>query len=443
MIAGAILDLNWTRVNAAGNKVVGWPLGNAKGGKWMYERVAEDAKEYAAAGFTAVLFPPSSLGAAGVFSDGYDVKDHYTLDGTAFGTSEMLIAAVKAVHDAGMQAGCDLVLHQMDGYPKQEYATARWPKTPKCFAKVAGQPSYPGNVEPDSVPDPSGGYPDGDLCAYDQPDRYMWNNAITWARWLKNTVGFDFCRIDEAKDLHAPFVKALLESTAWKNSFAIGEYSDGANYALGGYVNYWMGGRVSVLDFGFKYNVGDICNNAGRSWMGALAQIGYCSVDAAHAVTFLESHDSDTSPGQQVIWNKALGFGILGAFPGYPMVYYRDWSTDENCYGLKAVINNALWIHRHLAQGDFVVRHEDYQTFACERMGYENVPGCVCGFNNDAYNEYTIWVQTRYAAGTRLHEYSGNGGYSNDRWVDERGGITITLPKNDNGRSYLIYGLYL
>ena len=187
-----IVNLNymvWDATKLA--KVVGWPLPQKTGDLWAYQRIVDAAPEYKAAGFDKALFMPSTLGAAGIYSGGYDLKDNYVFDGTSWGSGIMGQAAVTALHAEGMKVYGDLVLHQMDGYPNQEYTTAQFPKTPSCFAQIPGQKSYPGNVAPDSVPDPSGGWPDGDLCAYDQPDRYMWNGAIAAANKPCRYCGFD------------------------------------------------------------------------------------------------------------------------------------------------------------------------------------------------------------------------------------------------------------
>jgi alpha-amylase len=432
----AILDLNYTLVNAAGNKSNGWPVGT------LYNRILADCDEYKSAGFSDILLPPVLLGAGGTLSDGYDLKDNYELEGTAWGTKAELLAAVAAAHKAGLGIGLDLTLHQYDGYPNQIYPTPPFPKDPTCFAKIGV--GFPGNVEADSVPDSSGNYPDGDLAAYDQPNRRMWIGAIAAAKWLRATVGGDWFRIDEAKGMHAPFVHALLSAEGLSDAWAVAEYFDGNPSALSGYVNYWMDRRVSVLDFNFKFNVGNICNNNSRAWMGQLANVGYALEDGMKAVTFLDSHDTDTSEGEQIIWNKALAVGIQMTWPGLPMSFYKDWSSDANCYNLKSTINNGLWIHKNLAQGEFVVRLDtDPQVFAMERMGYEDVPGCICFFNNDQWNEHTVTVQTKHGANIRLHEFSGNAGYNADRWTDANGMLTVTIPRNNNGLSYLVYGVYL
>jgi hypothetical protein len=443
----ATLNLNYMRWNKMTKaKVVGWPLPQAPGDLYAYQRIEQDADEYADAGFSATLFGPSQLGAAGRFSGGYDKKDDYILDGTAWGDGYMAVAAIKKLHSRNMKVYGDLVLHQMDGYPNQDYRTAKFPKTPSCFARVPGARTYPGNVWPDTVPDnTSGAEPDGDLCAYMQDDHYMHDGAIAATLWLIDELGFDGFRIDEAKDLNAEFLRALIAAVLVKypNTFFFGEYFDGNPVALGGWVNYWMHRMASVLDFMGKFNIGDICNNNSKVWMGQLSNIGYMLIDSYKAVTFLESADTDTTPGEQIINNKQLGHDIMLTFPGEPMVYYRDWSTDVNCYGMKAGINNSLWVHNHLAQGGFVVRNAEFQTFAHERLGYGDAPGCICFFNNDQWSEHTIQAQTRHGANTRLHEYSGHNGYSADKWTDFNGRITVTVPRNVNGCNSLFYAPYL
>jgi alpha-amylase len=442
------LDLNWMMWDpTTASEVAGWPKGTA------YRRVVADAAEYKAAGIDRVLFAPATLGAGGIHSGGFDKKEDYIFDGTAFGSEAEGIAAVDAVHKQGMRAQGSTVLHQMDGWPQQEYKSAIFPKTPACFAWYPGMttaagvaiPRLSGNVAPDSVPDPSGGWPDGDLCAYDQPDRYMWDGAIAATLNQMRVLGFDDWIIDECKDLNAPFLCALIDAIRKEhpNAFFSGEYFDGNPYALSGWVNYWMGRRASALDFMFKFNVGTICNNNSRVSMAQLSDIGYCMQDSMKAVTFIEDHDTDTTEGEQTIWNKPLGYDIMLTFPGEPQIYYRDWSDDPNCYNLKARINNGLWIWKNLAQGNFVTRNAEYQTFAHERLGYGSAPGCIACFNNDQYSAHSMRFQTRYPRNTRLHEYTGNNGYSADIWTDWWGCVDVTVPRNVNGCNSLVYGVYL
>jgi alpha-amylase len=450
------MDFNWMRwdatkvvvtkgVTTTGAKVVGWPLPILPTDLYAYDKIAALALTMKSIGITKALFPPSTLGSSGRYSGGYDKKEDYIFNGTAFGDEANCISAVTALNVNGVEVVGDAVLHQYDGYPAQQYKSAIFPKTPTCFAWETGQTLYPGNVTPDSVPDSSGGWPDGDLAAYAQPDRYMWNGAIAAILNQMKVLGIRHWRIDEAKDLHAPFLCALIDAVrkVYPDAQFTGEYFDGNPAALGGWVNYWMNRRARVYDFMFKFNIGTICNNNSNSWMGRLSDIGYCMQDSMMAQTFVENADTDTSPGEQTIWNKQLGYDAMFALPGDPMIYYRDWAADEYCYNMKTRINNGLWRRKNLAQGTFVTRNAEFQTFACERLGYGEAPGCIAFFNNDQWNAHTVYARTRYSANTRLHEYTGNAGYSADKWTDWQGGINVEIPRNINGCNSLMYAPYL
>jgi hypothetical protein len=269
----------------------------------------------------------------------------------------------------------------------------------------------------------------------------MFNGARDAAQWQRDTVDFDGYRIDDVKGTYAPVVYETSNSPAFTGRIVIAEYFEGSNDPLSNWVFGYMQGRPynMVYDFGFKFNVGHICNNNSTTWMGWLSHIGFVTVHADRAVTFIDSADTDNSPGQETIWNKILGYAIMLTFPGYPMVYWRDWSTDPHCYGLKHAINNLIWIHETLAGGAFVVRlGNDKQVFVHERLGWGDQPGCVCFFNNDRWNVHTRTVQTNFGPHQRVHEYTGLGDY-NDTWTDEQGRLTASVPANNNGRSYLVY----
>lgn len=435
---GVILDTNW-RVwsTRAKSSIPGWTRPTEAQPLWAYQRIAQAARSYRQAGFTAVKLPPSCVGGAGVFSGGYDKYDDYNLDGTAFGDAEQLRQCAAAIHAAGMDVYGDLVLHQYGGGSNGNYRTKRFPKTPTCFSRD----STVGGVPTDPVPDTQGNFPFGDMAAYvaSTPKGYMHDGAIAAVQWLTQTADFDGFRLDDTKGTNPSVIWDMLHSPIIKDLWRAGEYFDGNNNALWNWVHGYMQGACATYDFGFKFNVQDICNNNSHSWMGRLANIGYVGIDAANAVTFVESADSDNSAGQQLIWNKRLAYAILLTFPGYPQVYYRDYAVEPDCYGLKASIDNLIWIHENLAQGEFVVRLDsDYQVFAHERLGYGDAPGCVCFFNNDQWMAHTVTVQTALGANQQVHEFTGNGAY-NDTRTDGQGRLTVTVPRNNNGQSYLVY----
>lgn len=434
------MDFNFRVWNAnTDSDDVGWARPDVDQPLEPYQRMAGMLTELRRAGYGGIKLPPSTQGNAGIFSSGYDKKDDYELDGTAYGNGEQLRQLSAIAHAHGMRVYGDLVLHQYFGGNRGNYPYSRFPKFPSCF----GIDTTPGGVEIDPVPDMEGNFAFGDRAAYQHstPAGYMHAGAIAAANWLAETVDFDGFRIDEAKGTYAPLIWDLLHAPGKLSEMeGIAEYFKGDPNALANYVWGYNQGRLSVLDFTFKSNITQVCNSGSGAWMGWLANnFAYCQRDAYHAVTFVESADSDNSPGQQVIWNKILGYAVMLTFPGYPMVYYRDWQVGPNCYGLKHQINNLVWIHENLAQGDMVVRlGNDQHVFAHERLGWGDAPGCVCLFNNNLDNGHTRTVQTHFPPNTPLHEYSGNASV-NDIWTDGQGRVTITVPKNNNGAGYVIY----
>jgi alpha-amylase len=445
-----MLDLNY-RVYENNSSKVGWPTPNATCSNTLYKWVADNALNIRSWGYTAVNFPPSTKGAAGPFSDGYDQNgDNYDLgttqNPTAFGTTDQLRRAVAAVHSAGMQAYGDLVLHQYDGFdPSKEFLPLNYAGKP--LGRFPKLPSYfvgpPPGVNVDPVPDSQGNFGFGAMASYinSTPKGEMLKLTSEAADWLAETIGFDGFRIDDTKGTNVSAVLAVLNSPTMSNKFAFGEYFDGNNTNLWNWVHNEMEGRSSCLDFNFKFNIGNICNNNSRAWMGAMDGLGYCSVDSTKSVTFTESADTDNSPGEQIIWNKMMGYAAMLTFPGYPRVYYRDMASDPNCYGMMEHINNLIYIHENFANGNLIPRWtDDPQVYIMEREGYNGQPGCIVGFNNDQYNEYTRTVYTTLGANQRLHEYTGKYG---DVWTDWEGKLTFTLPKNDNGLGYLVFAKWV
>jgi len=452
-----MMDTNWRLVSDAGVVTLGWPNPTTDQPLWGYERIAKACAEFREVGFTAIRLPPSTKGAAGSFSGGYDLLDHYDIGTkkqpyvvpTAFGTGEMLRQCIATIHANGMQAYADVVFHQMDGGPGNVYEypgsdpkikNGRFPKTPSCFV------GPPPGVDVDPVPDSQGNFGFGAMCAYlhSTPPGYMHDQTIAAVQWLMATTGFDAMRIDDAKGTFAPVIYDALHAAGIKGRYAFAEYFTGEPTELYNFVHGYMKGDCAVLDFGFHFNMGTICNNNSRAWMGAMANIGYCTLDSANAVTFCESADTDSSPGEQIIWNKMLAYAAMLTMPGYPCVFYRDWSDEPGCYGLKPLINTLVFIHEHFANGAFVPRlSTNSQVFVHERLGYDGKPGCLCFFNNDRWNAHTVTVQTSWQSGDRRHEYTGNGGYNSDIWVADGGFVTVTVPVNDNGMGYLVYAEWI
>jgi len=147
----------------------------------------------------------------------------------------------------------------------------------------------------------------------------------------------------------------------------------------------------------------------------------------------VENHDTDLFPKDRIVFNKILAYAYILTSEGYPCIYYRDYSTDVGCYGLKPEIDNLIWIHEKLAQGSTQERWKDFDVFAYERM---EGPHLLVALNNDPNSCHRITVATGFGAHAAVHDYSGHAGSA---FTDEGGSVTITIPPNNNGNGFVCY----
>jgi alpha-amylase len=413
---------------------------------WWWDHLASQANSFRQAGFTAILLPPHLKTNAGAFpgADGYGPFDDYDLGSknqffsipTRFGNRRQLQRCVAIMRANGLDAYLDTVPHHRDGGNNYTYAylgadgvskIGRFPKHPTCF--------FP------NVPrDPIAGPPSDDFGFGDElapvnglPKGYVMDGLIEALDWQTRALDAQGYRIDDTKGLAVEFVSRLLNSKSMQGKFAVGEYFDGNPDTLNWWVwNSGMNGRCTTFDFGTRFMLAAMCNNGSRWDMSQLDHANYAGRDPSHAVTFVENHDTDLN--YPVIWNKILGYAFLLTAEGYPCVYYKDYATDDGCYGLKPLIDNLVWIHENLANGPTTFRHKEFQFVVYERTGWPNL---LVGLNNDMYGGWkTVTVQTGFGGNVQLHDYSGRAG---DVWTDSQGNVTIGIPPNDNGQGYICY----
>ena len=417
---------------------------------WWWDHLAQQAADFRRAGFSAVLLPPVCKTASGAApdADGYGLFDNYDIGSknqvfsvpTRFGDSERLRRMVAVMHACGLDVYGDITLHQYDGGNNGTYQylgadgttlNGRFPKHPSCFVGA------PPRVPVDPVANPEGNFAFGDMTSYinSTPKGYMLNGAIDAGDWLTRTLDLQGYRIDDTKGMAVQAVQQFLNSKSMAGRFAVGEYFDGNPSALDWWVwNSGMNGRCNSFDFTLHWIIQAMCNNNSSWWMGGLQNAGYIAVDPFSAVTFVDNPDTDLSYGENVIWNKMLGYALILTAEGYPSIYYKDYSSDPGCYGLKPLIDNLIWIHENLAFGPTWTRWGgDPQVYIFERQGY---PGLLVALNNDQWSSYEKTVWTSFGANVQLHEYTGK---HPDIWTDWQGRATFTIPRNNNGLSYLCF----
>ena len=341
-----------------------------RGASWLWDTLAAEAHALASVGFDAIQLPPASKaqGGDGAGCDGYGIYDPRDLGAkpqqgstpTRYGTAEQLRRLVAVAHANGLNISLDVVLHQLIGGDGAHYRylgadgktlNGRGAMHPGCFRRQAGAGTQP----EDDVPAPSDDFAFGDEKVYQHsnPARYTIDDALEYSDWLFRTTGADAGRIDDVKGLWAPFVSELLHHGALAGLPFYGEYFDGNRGKLNNWATGWpLDGRCGVADFPLHFALQAACNGLNAR---ALDGAGYAVWNPGLAYAFVDSPDTDTSPGQQVAGSKMLGYAYaLTAASRQVLVYGKDYfpgSVWPGAYGLRPLIDNLVYIHQTFAYG--------------------------------------------------------------------------------------------
>lgn len=408
-----------------------------------WDHLARQADSFRRAGFTAIWLPPVTKGASGKASVGYDVFDDYDLGSkdqkgavaTRYGTREQLMRCIAIMRACGIDVYADLVENQRGGGSGPggftfRYADAdgvvgggRFPKNPDDFhPNVPEDPNVPGpdfSFGADLAPI-NGGRPRGSVA----------DRLIESADWLTRSLDVQGYRIDDAKGQSSDFLRRFLNSKSMAGKFAVAEYFDGNLPKLQDWIFRQMQGRASAFDFPLRFTLANMCDSRPFN-MAMLDHAGLAGRNPFQSLTFVENHDTDRS--EPITKNKRLAYAYILTSEGYPCVFYKDYSTDQFCYGLKSHIDKLLFVHEHLAQGPTLQRFKDLDVFSYERLGGNHL---LVGLNNASNAARTITVFTGFGPNIELHDYVGHG--ANVR-TDNKGRVTITIPTNGDGGGYVCY----
>jgi alpha-amylase len=269
-----------------------------------------------------------------------------------------------------------------------------------------------------------------DLAPINGAGHHVFNGLLAAGDWLTRALDLQGFRLDDVKGVSTEFIVPLLNHGALARKFAVGEFFDGNI----GFIQSWMNAtqhRSSAFDFPLRFMLGTMCNNPGAFDMASLDHAGLAGADPLGSVTFVENHDTDGS--SPIVRNKMLAYAYILTSEGYPCVFYRDYSADTNCFGLKAEIDPLIWVHEHLANGPTLQRWKDLGVFAYERLGGGHL---LVGLNKDSNAERTIRVQTGFPPHTQLQDFTGHAGPVT---TDAASMVTIAIPRSANGLGYVCY----
>ncbi|AIE86783.1 alpha-amylase family glycosyl hydrolase [Fimbriimonas ginsengisoli] len=420
------------------------PAAGSGSAPWWWDKLAGQANSLKLSGFTAVWIPPVLKGAAGGYSVGYDPFDDYDIGSksqqgtipTRYGTREQLERCCAMLRANSLDIYCDIVDNHRNGDPGNyqfSYLDAYGVANGGRFGK--GQWDFHPNVSQDPNV-PVGASEDfnafgRDLAPINGPSNWIFNGLNSSGDWVTKALDLQGYRLDYVKGISTNWLSSFLNYGAMSGKFAVGEYFDSNLGSIQYWISTMMGNRASAFDFPLRDQLKGMCNSPGSFNMANLDHAGLAGVDPAHAVTFVENHDTDRSDA--IFQNKALAYAYILTSEGYPSVFYKDYSTDAGCYGMKPTIDNLMWVHEKLASGTTTQRYKNNLVFVYERNGGQHL---LVGLNNNTGFGYNLTCATGFGANRQLHDYTG---HAPDVWTDGSGNVSLSLPTATNGMGYVAY----
>ena len=465
-----------------------WDL-NADSSHWRL--LAENAAFLAACGVSSMWLPPAYKGQAGVKDAGYGVYDTYDLGEfdqkgtvpTKYGTKDEYLAAIEALHAAGIAVVADIVLnHRMGGeatetvratpvdpadrrrpigepeeitawtrftFPGRAgaYSDFAWDWT--CFhgidwdeaRQLAGVWLFEGKQWNENVDDELGNYDylmGADVHATDPKVRAELDR---WGRWYVETTGVDGLRLDAVKHVGADFFASWLPElrrATGRALPAVGEYWSQNVAELKEYLQAVP--STSLFDVPLHFHLHAASTSNGDVDLSRLFEGTLVEADPARAVTFVENHD--TQPGQSLAstiqpWFKPSAYAlILLRDAGTPCVFWGDLFGTPETGDLPAVteLPMLMTMRRALAHGPQHDALDAPDVVGFAREGDAAHPG----------SGLAVVLSDRLAGTKRLHVGARHAG---ERWVCVLGGHepvtvgddgTAELPVSDGGLSVYV-----
>ncbi|RYE12565.1 MAG: T9SS type A sorting domain-containing protein, partial [Sphingobacteriales bacterium] len=160
------------------------------------------------------------------------------------------------------------------------------------------------------------------------------------------------------------------------------------------------------------------------------------------SVTVINEINTESGSNPLLPTRALLGYAyILTIGYGTPIVSYKDWSTDADCYGSTIIddhnfnyhISKLIWCHKFLCTGDM---SNEYNTPNGHIYSFQkNGPNPTMVFmNSDKVNPVEANAPTTIPEGTVLVDYTDH----DITATVTNGKIVVNVPANKNGRGYLV-----
>jgi alpha-amylase len=348
----------------------------------LWNELATNAEELAAAGITSVWVPPAYKGTGGGYDVGYGVYDLFDLGEfdqkgsvrTKYGTKAEYIQAIKTAHDNGISVYADVVFNHKLGADAAEEVEAT-PFDPENRNETVGEYqkvqawthfTFPGRDGKYSKMEwhwwhfdaiDYNAYNEGENAVYLLKGKSFDNNVDLekgsfdylmgcdldmenpevvgelkyWGEWFLDTTHVDGFRFDAVKHVSADFFQEWMQHVrnyVKKDLFAVGEYWSYEVDALHHFIESTEG-KVSLFDAPLHYNF-HAASTAGESYdLRQIFDNTLVKQQPALAVTLVENHDSQPLQSLESIveaWFKPLAYAlILLRQAGYPCIFYGDY----------------------------------------------------------------------------------------------------------------------
>ncbi len=428
-----------------------WYLDNKK---YLWTTLKDDAKHLKDIGITAVWMPPAFKGIGGMDDVGYGVYDIYDLGEfyqqgtirTKYGTKDEYLLAIQSLHHYGLYVYGDIVLnHKMgaDGvevvkahevnqinknemispeetivvptlftfpHRKNKYSDFIW--NWKCFdgidydmkTKRHATFLFKDKNWDQEVDDENGNF--DYLMGADIDFSYppVLKELDRWGKWYLDMTHLDGFRLDAIKHISAHFYKNWIQKLreySKKELFTVGEYWHGDVQHLLHYLKQ-VHHEISLFDVPLHYRFYEISHANGQFDLRTIFDNTLVQCDSAHAVTFVDNHDTQPSQGLQSWieeWFKPLAYTlILLRKDGYPCVFYGDY------YGIpyshipakRDLLDQLLFLRKNYAIGHQYDYFDHPDIIGWVRNGHTS-SALVCIMSDSTGGQKYMYVGKEYA----------------------------------------------
>ena len=402
--------------------------------KEHWNRLKADAKHLSALGFSGIWIPPCCK-ATSDQDVGYGIYDLYDLGefdqkgtvATKYGTREALLAAVAALHDAGLKVYADIVLNHKAGADRTEeisvvevapnnrdqpvsgeqrilawtrfdfpgragkYSDFVWGwqhftatdyddrSTRKGVFKIIGEnKTFAENVDQELGNYDYLMYADVD---YHHPD--VVEHTISWGKWLCDTLSLDGMRLYAVKHINQDFIEDFIEQMrdhVKRPFFAVAEYWRDDLSLLERYLkneNYCL----TLFDVPLHYNLFQAAQTGFAYDLRTIFDGTLVQSNPMNVVTFVDNHDSQRHQSLEswvADWFKPAAYAlILLRKDGYPCVFFGDYTGIDGpdpIPGKKDKLDPLLLARKNCAYGEQTDFFDDPHLIAWTRSGDKEHP---------------------------------------------------------------------